>query len=249
MSANLFALEKAAFAAWPALEARDIGSWHLRFAEGYTKRANSANLLKYTEHLSADTLLEIEDEYRQRNLPPIFRLVSFAAEPAVDHMLTKRGYRLNDFTLVQTLSLQNKIFADVSDVPRIDLLSVEDWFTAFQNISGKLGAGHATHLKMLRAIQGDCAFAVLRHEGVAVCCGLAVVADGFCGLFDIATAEHARQQGFATRLCNELLIWGQQQGAGSAYLQVTAHNLAAINVYEKLGFRRTYEYWYRVGGL
>ena len=251
MSAELFALERVAFAAWPALETYDIGSWHLRFANGYTKRANSANLLKHTAQLSSDTLRDIETEYRKRNLPPIFRLASFTTDLAVDHLLTDRGYRLNDVTLVQTQSLNNKVFTGVGEVSdgalSVDLLSVEQWFEAFQNISGKVGAGQATHLKMLQAIRGECAFAVLKQEGEAVCCGLAVVSAGYCGLFDIATAAPARGQGLATRLCADLLVWSQQRGAETAYLQVTAHNLVAINVYEKLGFRRAYEYWYRVG--
>ncbi len=249
MSANLLALEKAAFAAWPALEIHEFGPWHLRFADGYTKRANSANLLANTDQLAPDMLAAIEAEYCQRNLPPIFRLASFAANPAIDSMLTDRGYRLNDVTLVQTCSLSDSAFAGGDAAWSVDLLSIDEWFESFQTISGKVGAGQVTHLQMLQAIRGECAFAVLRQGKEAVCCGLAVVYDGYCGLFDIATAEHKRQQGLATRLCTELLAWGRQQGAGTAYLQVTAHNLAAINVYEKLGFRRAYEYWYRVGRL
>lgn len=246
MSKSLFALEKAAFAAWPGLEVHDVGPWHLRFANGYTKRANSANLLAKADQLSLDMMAEIEAHYHNRNLPPIFRLASFAAEPAVDSMLTDRGYQLNDVTLVQTQSLQDKVFADT---PYIEFLPVEQWFEAFQSISGKVRDGQATHLKMLQAIRGKCSFAVLAQQGEAVCCGLAVVSGSYCGLFDIATAGYARKQGLATRLCTDLLAWGQQEGAQTAYLQVTAHNLAAINVYEQLGFRRAYEYWYRVGAL
>jgi hypothetical protein len=37
------ALESAAWAAWPALAERDHAGWRLRTAQGYTKRANSAN--------------------------------------------------------------------------------------------------------------------------------------------------------------------------------------------------------------
>ena len=172
--------------------------------------------------------------------------VVVAVEPAVDCMLADRCYRLNDMTLVQTLALQDRV---LNDDLRIELLSVEQWFAAFQAISGKVGAGQATHLKLLQAIRCTCAFAVLRRGGEAVCCGLAVASAGRCGLFDIASAEHVRGQGLATRLCTDLLSWGRQQGADTAYLQVTAHNLAAISVYEQLGFRRAYEYWYRVGTL
>ena len=39
-------LEELAFRSWPALETRDIAGWRLRFAGGYTKRANSINALR-----------------------------------------------------------------------------------------------------------------------------------------------------------------------------------------------------------
>lgn len=244
-----FHLETAAFAAWPALETQNTGPWHLRFADGYTKRANSANLLKPAEQLSPDMLRKIEAAYRERRLPPIFRLASFAASSAIDNTLADHGYRLNDVTQVQTLPLTGERFAANHELS-ITMLPIEQWFTAFQHISGKIGAAQSTHLRILQAIQEKCAFAVLHNKhDEAVCCGLVVVSGPYCGLFDIATAAHARQQGLATRLCADLLHWGKQQGATTAYLQVTAHNLAAINVYERLGFRRAYQYWYRVGTL
>jgi len=43
-----------------------------------------------------------------------------------------------------------------------------------------------------------------------------------------------------------MLHWGKQHGAQYAYLQVVGTNLAAQQMYVKLGFQERYQYWYRV---
>jgi GNAT superfamily N-acetyltransferase len=52
------------------------------------------------------------------------------------------------------------------------------------------------------------------------CAGLAVLHQGWAGLFDVATRPDARRQGLARALCEQLLHWAATQGAHHAYLQV-----------------------------
>ncbi len=46
MEETIRTLERRAFAAWPALDTVEHDGWALRTANGYTKRANSANAVE-----------------------------------------------------------------------------------------------------------------------------------------------------------------------------------------------------------
>ncbi|HSI49824.1 MAG TPA: GNAT family N-acetyltransferase [Ideonella sp.] len=246
----LHALETAAFAAWPSLEHEDLFGWHLRYAQGYTKRANSANATAVAQDLSPAQIAAIEARFTERGLRPIFRLASFAAPEGTDSRLAGLGYQFLDLSLVMRLAgeqLPAPHEAAPFTAAPLTFTDPATWLTAFQQISGKLGPDQAVHLQMLQAIRHPCAFAVQTDAaGKPVCCGLAVLVAGQVGLFDIATHSEHRRQGLAKALCHSLLAWGRERGAQGAYLQVVGANAGAIRLYETMGFRRAYHYWYRV---
>lgn len=66
-------LEELAINAWPALETKLYDGWVLRFADGFTKRANSISPI-YDFSLPLQTKLNFcEKEYRSRNLPIVYK--------------------------------------------------------------------------------------------------------------------------------------------------------------------------------
>ena len=54
----------------------------------------------------------------------------------------------------------------------------------------------------------------------------------------IAVVESERRNGIATQLINYASIFLKENKIESFYLEVNEHNLIAINVYEKLGFKK-----------
>ena len=246
-------LELAAFAAFPALEELDWQGWRLRFAQGYTKRANSANPLASARELTAQDLQVVTQAFHDRHLPVCFRLPAPLCPPNVDDLLARHGYGFVDMSLVMTKRLtladppvQASTHENADGFDLALLPDLSEWHQQYLAISGKPMAGQAIHAEMLRSIQHDSAFALARHDGRPACCGLAVCSGTTLGLFDIATHGDHRKRGLASRLCQALMSWGHQRGARLAYLQVLAANSPAISVYEHLGFRRAYHYWYRV---
>ena len=122
------------------------------------------------------------------------------------------------------------------------------WLAAFQEITGRAGAAQATHLDILKRISHPVAWAVLEAQYSPLSCGLGVLVEGNLGLFDIATHTAHQRQGLARHLCRALLAWGSWHNAHTAFLQVEASNSPAIGLYESLGFRAAYRYWYRLPG-
>ena len=237
-------VELAALRAWPALEQWDDDGWLLRFAEGYTKRANSVTPLQPCSDAMADRVAQCEALYRQRGLPPIFRLVAPLVPAELDAHLERRGYALVDPTLVLSAPL-HALSLPAPSFPLHSMDDIDAWLRAHKAVSGT--ALQATHGRILAAIEGRLLLATMQEEGEPVACALAVVENGLVGLFDLAVAPAWRRQGLARALMIGLLHGAHDVGAQRAYLQVVEGNGPARELYQALGMRELYRYWYRVG--
>ena len=125
---------------------------------------------------------------------------------------------------------------------------LESWCHCQRVTTAQAGAC-TVHRAILNAIQGECLFGVLRIDGEPVACGLGVVDRGMLGLFDFITHPEHRRRGYATALLKTLFAWVARKSLSMAYLQVTATNTQAIALYQSLGFRDLYRYWYRIKPL
>ncbi|MEH6445819.1 MAG: GNAT family N-acetyltransferase, partial [Oceanospirillaceae bacterium] len=79
-----------------------------------------------------------------------------------------------------------------------------------------------------------------------VACGLGVIHDQYLGVFDVLTGLQYRGQGYASKLLQGIYSWAKENDADQSYLQVVANNQAAVELYTKLGYTQSYEYWYRI---
>lgn len=242
---DLRRFEEAGFNAWPALQTVLLDGWVLRFAGGYTKRANSINPTYLGDPSNLAAKVETcEAFYAHRNQPAIFRLTSFGAPDGLDDLLAGRGYTLADRTLVLQRDLSDispSITMGIQETP------LDEWLDRYVALSGSPLDKRETHAAMLRQIAGTPLFATLRDaSGAPVACGLAVLEGNLVGLFEIVTDRTQRNRGFGATLVNAMLAWAAERGAATAYLQVVATNAPAIHLYRKLGFTDAYAYWYRI---
>jgi GNAT superfamily N-acetyltransferase len=246
-------IEEAGLNAWPALQQTLYDGWVLRFSRGYTKRANSANALYPSAIDTQEKIAFCEAQYRARGLKPIFRITPFA--PAdLDVILEARGYELIDTTLVlardvAAISARAKHGSrgSRSTFPgQVHQESLDDWLPIFCRLKSSSLEEHQTHREILEAILGRCLYASLTVSGETVSCALGVLEGEFFGLFDVVTAPEHRNKGYGMALLSSMLGWAQENGVRHAYLGVVGLNSPARRLYDKLGFREVYRYWYRV---
>jgi N-acetylglutamate synthase len=236
-------LEELAFAGWPALESRDVAGWRLRFAGGYTKRANSINALGRDALIDRDTVDGLERAYRELGQPPIWRLSPLAPPAVADH-LTGPAYRTIESSLVQVAPLAGGFALD-PDV-HIHPEPTVDWLNAFATYSPVQPRHRGIMQRMLTAIAPPKGFALVEQDGKPMAMAIGAVQGDHMGLFDVLVMPHARRRGLARRVTESLYGWAFGQGARFAYLQVVATNQAAMPLYAAQGFRTVYAYEYRV---
>ncbi|MCJ8313099.1 MAG: GNAT family N-acetyltransferase [Saccharospirillaceae bacterium] len=239
---NFNKIEKSGFRSWPALEESENNGIVLRFSNGYTKRANSANVIKQQKNNFEFLVDQYEKYFKAKNLPCIFRLPSFSNNKKLDNYLEDRGYKSIGRSLILCRSLVNSDFNDtnITEKNRIE------WMLSYCRINEINIDKQTTHLEMLKRIKDKVLMVVLKVDEVEVACGLGVISDDYFGLFDIATKKSARNKGYATKLLDGMLRWAVENGASFSYLQVVAENQAAIKLYKKFGYQHGYEYCYRI---
>ena len=238
-------VEELSMNAWPALQTMLYDGWVLRFADGYTRRANSINPIYPSSEDVHGKIQTCERLYRDRGLNVVFKVTSAVYPEALDDVLAGLGYAVDAQTSVQIADLGSMDKLPAQEATLAESLSGA-WLAAFCEMSGIPERRKPVLRQMLHSIAPATCFASIRHGDQVIACGLGVLQAGFVGLFDIVTHSESRRQGHGTQLVLSILAWARQRGARTAYLQVMLNNAPALRLYSKLGFAEVYQYWYRV---
>lgn len=230
---------------WQPLSTLLYDGWILRFADGYTKRANSINPIYYSTYELNEKINACETMYLANNLPAIFKITPFVQPIELDNTLAELGYSIVDMTSVQAVCL------DHIREPELTSVSIEEeltaaWLDNFCKLNTVNQRFKGTMARMLSNIRTKKGFISFYCEGQVVACGLGVIERGYIGLYDIVTEERFRNRGFGEQMILNLLKWGKENGASYSYLAVVSSNAAALSLYSKIGYSELYKYWYRV---
>ncbi|MET0606204.1 MAG: GNAT family N-acetyltransferase [Beijerinckiaceae bacterium] len=236
------AIEERMLNAWPSVETMVAGAWLLRFANGYSKRANSATSLGPDGDLDDAGVSHVLARAAAWGIPAVVRLTPLC-HPMLDARLDKRGFS----EIEPTCAMIANLHSDIIDA-RVDMAPKPDaaWISANASSYGGVKS-NAEHLKaILDRIRPDAAFATLCEGRHPVAWGIGVIERGMVGLQDIVVAPKMRSRGVGRALVRSLMAWGAANGAEQAYLHVLAANDAARNLYRTLGFRDAYRITHRV---
>ncbi|MCB0184819.1 MAG: GNAT family N-acetyltransferase [Caldilineaceae bacterium] len=217
----------------------------IRFAGGYTKRANSVNPLYPSTINVQDKVHFCEELYRAKKLPLVFKMTSTSQPDGLDERLSANGFRKDSPTSVQAVELATNAWQLSPDVMIEETLSAM-WLQSFCHMSAVLDRDRETLRHILWNIVPRHCFVSIQADNQLIAGGLGVLQADSIGLFDIVTAPAFRGCGYGRKIINAILAWGKDHGATRAYLQVMLNNAPALALYAKLGFVEQYQYWYRI---
>lgn len=232
---------------WPPLSTLLYDGWVLRFAEGYTKRANSIQPLYASTCELYEKIAVCEQMYSTNRLPTIYKITPFVCPAHLDSVLEKAGYSIADPTSVQVLQLDSireprAISGTVTTNERV----TSDWVAQLCRLNNVADTNRNAMEQMLANIRTKAGFVSLYFAEQVVACGFGVIERGYIGLYDIVTDKSYRNRGFGEQMILHLLQWGKEHGARYSYLAVVRNNEPARKLYSKIGYSEMYSYWYRV---
>lgn len=246
MNHSITALEEMSMNAQPSLQTLLRDGWVLRFNNGYTKRANSVQPIYYSTEDIQSKIIEMESFYLNRGLPVVYKMTEQVYPIKLDVELDVQGYEKIDDTSVQVMKITDKHTPTYlsSEVIRSTECS-EEWLNHYITLNEVNINFLNTLKKMLDNIIPSTYYVLVKEGENVVACGLGVLQNKYIGLFDIVTHPEYRRKGYGKKLIDTILHWGKTNGAEFAYLQVMLENKGALRLYEKLGFKEEYQYWYR----
>ena len=272
MNTRIRLIEELSLNAHPAIQTELFDGWILRFANGYTGRSNSVNML-YPSEIDLETKIDFcEQKYKAQNLPAIFKIIDAESEDnhkKIDDLLKARGYEIVTPTDLMTLDLGdnttpkngrvkglNEVSLDRPYLSKTDFCKCEDfvcfdfanseWTDAYFNFANVTSEKTQQIAKqIMNLIQNKKMYCSIIKDNKIVACASVIIENGFAYLSQVVVQKEERGNGYGKLLCQSLLTQAKQNGAHTMYLQVLQNNDVAINLYKKLGFQKEYSYWYR----
>lgn len=235
---------------------RWMDGWIVRTSPGKAKRARCINAVAPGRLPLAQKLALARDAFDEAGLPMVVRITPFTEPSGLDAELAAQGWTTLDDTRVMVLAnLQGGPLAQSPAAPQPPLpagtawarLSAEAYAEAVGLLRGSPPEQRRAHAQRLKFSPVPYEGHAIQHAagGEVLACGQFAREAELVGLYDVYTAEAARGQGLARRLCERLLTLAAAQGARVAYLQVEADNHPARHIYQRLGFTDRYSYHYR----
>jgi N-acetylglutamate synthase len=237
-------VEETCLNTWPALRQVLLNGWVLRFGEGLTRRANSANPLRGPRETGGGLIAACEALYRRRQLPTIFRLPSII-EDDLDRHLDAAGYGRAGESCVRFGELTAM---EAANDPDVRLLSrpTREWFAAMGALQNHTPEQRRTYRRIVGSIAVPAAFAALAIDGEFVALAYGAIHDRLLCYESVITNPRRQRRGYARRVIAGLAAWAKDQGAEGACLEVEVGNTGALALYDVVGLKtELYRYHYR----
>jgi len=239
-----FTIEELSMNAWPSLKTLVYDGWIIRLSNGYGNRANSINPI-YPSKIDLEEKLKYCDElFSHHNLLTAYKIIGCEEHQFLNKKLEDMNYQKINETSI-------KVF-QIPAMPERNYRGIvidDDFSGQWKESVIKFNHIEEIHEPVFRKILENIAVEkIVVHkeiEGEIAGCGYGAIEHNYVGIFDIVVKESQRGNGYGREIIETLLSEAARRGVKNSYLQVMINNPIAIHLYEKLGYREVYRYWYR----
>lgn len=234
--------------AWRPVVVENHGGWRYRWAEGVTRRANSALAIGNNGSIE-ELVARAEAFYVERGAPALIQVTTASAPQSLVTYLQERGYQSTARTLVEEATTRDVIDRTRQCAYEIEITEApsDAWFDTYWSVEatrGRTDADEAVCRGVLLAPDLPTAFAAARHGSDVIGVGQLVIERGWGGVQCMATDPTHRRRGAAKAVLNGLAEEALRHEVRQMYLAVMADNAAATSFYENAGFGAVHEYCY-----
>ncbi|MBB4686119.1 GNAT family N-acetyltransferase [Amycolatopsis jiangsuensis] len=231
-------LEMVCSKAWPPVVGEPLGQWRLRWADGFTGRANSALAVGDPGMTVPAALAAVCDFAHARAIPPAVQVVqdseqerAVAAAGWGEQVGHAAGHRVS--VLTGPLPAGPGPGAEVLDGP------TSQWWEL------TVGTSEPSVAERHVMTTGKVGYGVVSADGVTAGAVRGAIVDGWLHVSRLAVRPDFRRRGLARAVLYALAAWGRAQGAEQWVLQVAVDNTGALALYSGLGCteHHRYRYW------
>jgi ribosomal protein S18 acetylase RimI-like enzyme len=237
-------LEKACSDAWPPQEQHRLGDWRLRWAGGFTGRANSALAIGDPGMPIADALRAVCDFAHSQGIPPAVQAVNgsrteagIVAEGWRENVGHEAGHEVS--VLVGDAMNAAKNAGKVPATASVRDTPTPAWW--------ELSAGTTEPTPAQRHVlgTGENGYGVVEVGGVTAGAVRVAVVGQVAHISRLAVRPEFRRRGLGAELMYAASSWAKERGAVREVLQVSVSNAPALALYRELGFteHHRYRYW------
>ena len=236
---------------WPSKHYYFLNGWILRFTKGVTSRANSVFPIQYTgtqKTLDNDIGL-VEKAYNAHNLEAVFTIPDFHEPKNLKEKLLKRGYQSYDHTIalgVKIDEIHSKTINDNFDYHIFNsrIKEISDFLAKFSKWNEE-EQNFIQEINQRIIIPNKC-YMLTKYNNETIGTLLAVlVPQGYLYIGDVFVHPDYRRQNIAISMLIRLIDeWAVANKVKYIWLQVERNNIKALNLYQKFGMKKLYNYYY-----
>ncbi|MFX1233374.1 MAG: GNAT family N-acetyltransferase [Promethearchaeota archaeon] len=236
---------------WPSKDYFFHKGWILRFDNGVTYRANSVLPLDYygSRRTFNRDLDLVEKAYQMYNLPPIFTMHDFYKPSYLCKELLDKNYREVAYTVALGGRMINITHKDVNENYEYSFQNKRngDFSYFLSNHSSRSEEQQKIINRITQRIKilNKC-FIVVKFQDLIIGTLMGVLdLNGYLYLADIFVDPNYRRQGIAKSMIYKIIYeWANPIRINMVWLQVEIENKHAIDLYENIGLKELYSYYY-----